>query len=69
MFDAIRLAFPDVDPKRTVMIGDRYGLKSFWHDRYSFLNLFLVLKLISLLVIDKVQQHYSYLVEQQVKSI
>ncbi|CAF1462484.1 unnamed protein product, partial [Adineta steineri] len=23
MFDAIRLAFPDVDPKRTVMIGDR----------------------------------------------
>ncbi|CAF3857880.1 unnamed protein product [Rotaria sordida] len=23
MFDAIRLAFPDVDPKRTVMIGDQ----------------------------------------------
>lgn len=23
MFDAIRSAFPDVDPKRTVMIGDR----------------------------------------------
>ncbi|CAF1275750.1 unnamed protein product [Rotaria magnacalcarata] len=23
MFDAIRLAYPDVDPKRTVMIGDR----------------------------------------------
>lgn len=23
MFDAIRQAFPDVDPKRTVMIGDR----------------------------------------------
>ncbi|CAF1429838.1 unnamed protein product [Rotaria sp. Silwood1] len=23
MFDAIRLTFPDVDPKRTVMIGDR----------------------------------------------
>jgi ribonucleotide monophosphatase NagD (HAD superfamily) len=23
MFDTIRSAFPDVDPKRTVMIGDR----------------------------------------------
>lgn len=23
MFDVIRQAFPDVDPKRTVMIGDR----------------------------------------------
>lgn len=23
MFEAIRLAFPDVNPKRTVMIGDR----------------------------------------------
>lgn len=25
MFDAIRLTFPDVDPKRTLMIGDRYN--------------------------------------------
>jgi ribonucleotide monophosphatase NagD (HAD superfamily) len=23
MFDSIQLAFPDIDPKRTVMIGDR----------------------------------------------
>ncbi len=26
MFDSIRLAFPDVKPNRSIMIGDRYVL-------------------------------------------
>ena len=67
MFDAICLAFPDVDPKRTVMIGDQYDL-NYRHKHFVY-HSFLELKLILLLVIDKVQQHYLYLVEQQAKNI
>ncbi|UJR31532.1 hypothetical protein I4U23_019021 [Adineta vaga] len=63
MFDAIRLAFPEVDPKRTVMIGDRVETDIAFGNRQGATTLLVFSGATSETYLDSLKQG----VEQQTK--